>query len=122
MGFDFSSDFSARNGSEVAGHIDVQFVLVAFIECLLAILTIGGNLFVMLAFFTDEKIHKKTSNYFLLNLSASDLLVGISMVVNLSWWITVDWVLGETICKVYMVIDYLAVFVSVITVIAISVD
>ena len=116
------SNINVGNETDVPEPVDVQFVVVAFIECLLAVLTIAGNIFVMLAFFTDEKIYSKTSNYYLLNLSASDLLVGVNMVINLSWWITDDWVLGETFCKAYIVMDYSAVFVSVITVIAISVD
>ena len=100
---------------------DVQIVrlLLIVIGCLLPILTVGANLLVS----SDEKIHSKTSNYYLLNLSASDLLVGINMFVNLSWWICGGkWVLGETFCKVYIVMDYSAVFVSVIAMIAISVD
>ena len=115
---EYSSDFNATGPN----GISVQYVSVAFIECLLAILTIGGNIFVMLAFFTDEEIYSKTSNYYLLNLSASDLLVGFSMVINLSWWITDDWILGEIICKLYMTLDYSATFVSVIAVIALSLD
>ncbi|XP_072039771.1 muscarinic acetylcholine receptor M3-like [Amphiura filiformis] len=103
--------------------VDVQYVLVAFIEAILVFVTVSGNIFVMLAFFRDKKIHGKTSNYLLLNLSASDLVVGLfSMGVNLSWWITDDWVLGETFCKLYLTVDYSAGYVSIITVIALSID
>ena len=115
---EYSSDI---NATEPIG-ISVEYVSVAFVECLLAILTIGGNVFVMLAFFTGEEIYSKTSNYYLLNLSASDLLVGFNMIINLSWWITDDWVLGEIICKIYMTLDYSATYVSVIAVIVLSLD
>ena len=123
----FSEYSSEINATELVPiGTDVQFAwvgLLIIIECLLAILTVGANIFVMLAFVNDEKIHSKTSNYYLLNLSASDLVVGINMFVNLAWWICGGkWVFGETFCKVYMVMDYSSVFVSVTTVIAISVD
>jgi len=54
----------------------IELVLVCFGIILIILLTIGGNLVVLFAFFTEPHL-LTPSNYFLLSMAIADLLVGL---------------------------------------------
>ncbi|XP_071503696.1 5-hydroxytryptamine receptor 1B-like [Diadema antillarum] len=104
-------------------------VLVPLVVGTIAVVTIIGNVFVMIAFWKDHRIHNRVANLLILNLAISDFLVGLLiMPVNLTWIIWNEilggsyWLLGETFCKCWVVIDNTVVMVSVCTIILISLD
>jgi len=55
-------------------------VVLAAVFALLAVVTIAGNTLVVAAFSTDAKL-RSFGNYFILNLAASDLVVGLLIAV-----------------------------------------
>lgn len=55
-----------------------QSIMVALIIAICMILTIGGNILVLLAFIVDRSI-RQPSNYFIASLAATDILIGMWM-------------------------------------------
>jgi len=55
---------------------------VALVAGLMSLFTIVGNVLVITAFIIDKNL-RKYSNYFILNLSLADLLIGKSLIQNL---------------------------------------
>lgn len=53
-----------------------QSIMVALIIAICMILTIGGNILVLLAFIVDRSI-RQPSNYFIASLAATDILIGV---------------------------------------------
>ena len=105
--------------------IDSSFAFFAILiaHILIILITIFGNILVIVSYVSDTKIRSKPSNLFLLNLSLADLIVGaVSLSVNCAWWVTDIWPLGETPCKLYIVADCIVVYVSVLMVTGISFD
>ncbi|CAM4744538.1 unnamed protein product, partial [Rotaria magnacalcarata] len=51
-------------------------ILIAIFGSITSVLTVLGNILVMLAFFLDRQIRQPT-NYFILSLSVSDFLIGL---------------------------------------------
>eukprot|EP00057_Strongylocentrotus_purpuratus_P034279 XP_794595.1 PREDICTED: muscarinic acetylcholine receptor M5-like [Strongylocentrotus purpuratus] len=78
---------------------------------------------VIVAYIRDQQIRANVANIFILNLAITDFIVGaLVTTVNLSWLIKDTWVLGEMFCKLWLVLDYTVVLVSVWTMVMISWD
>ena len=78
---------------------------------------------VIVAYIRDQQIRANVANLFILNLAITDFIVGaLVLTVNLSWLIKDTWVLGEMFCKLWLVLDYTVVMVSVWTMVMISWD
>uniref|UniRef100_A0A663E8V9 G-protein coupled receptors family 1 profile domain-containing protein n=1 Tax=Aquila chrysaetos chrysaetos TaxID=223781 RepID=A0A663E8V9_AQUCH len=97
-------------------------VLLAFLMVLLALVTILGNILVILAFIMDRNLRHR-SNYFFLNLAISDFAVGaFCMPLYIPYSLTGKWYLGRGICKLWLVMDYLLCTASVFNIVLISYD
>ncbi len=128
----FYTDFTISNNTTHLPYVignsnDVNFSSVFFVilivHVIIIILTVFGNILVIISFLTDGKLRCKPSNWFLFNLSIADFFVGlVSLSINCVWWVAGRWPLGEMTCKFYIVIDCVAVYESVLTVIGISID
>ncbi|XP_077984775.1 muscarinic acetylcholine receptor M2-like [Glandiceps talaboti] len=101
-----------------------------FVEVLLAsvaasigsLLTITGNLMVILAFLTDKRI-RTASNCFLLSMSIADLIVGLfSMPLYTMYLILGYWPLGPNVCDVWLSVDYVCCAASILGILTISID
>ncbi|KFR04005.1 Histamine H3 receptor, partial [Nipponia nippon] len=96
--------------------------LLAFLMVLLALVTILGNVLVILAFIMDREISDR-SNYYFLNLAISDFAVGaFCMPLYIPYALTGTWHLGRGLCKLWLVMDYLLCTASVFSIVLISYD
>ncbi|XP_064291518.1 histamine H3 receptor-like isoform X1 [Passer domesticus] len=97
-------------------------VLLAFLMVLLCLVTILGNMLVILAFVMDRNLRHR-SNYFFLNLAVSDFAVGVfCMPLYIPYALTGTWHLGRSLCKLWLVMDYLVCTASVFNIVLISYD
>ncbi|XP_072016258.1 LOW QUALITY PROTEIN: histamine H3 receptor-like [Amphiura filiformis] len=89
----------------------------------IVIITIVGNVFVMIAFARDSKIRNTVSNLFILNLSIADCIVGLSVLpIDTSWVFLGTWPYGKMFCQIWIVIDYTTAYMSVLMITLISLD
>ncbi|XP_052058942.1 D(2) dopamine receptor-like [Mytilus californianus] len=89
----------------------------------LVLVTIIGNLIVLLAFIKESKLRKEAFNYFIFNLAITDFLVAITAMT----FYTIDtvlgyWPFGPAMCAFWIYADYAMTFASVFTLTAISID
>lgn len=101
----------------------VPLPVVVIVNVVLCFVTVVGNAMVVAAYIRDEKIRKTVAYTLILNLSVTDLLVGLFIFpINTVWWITDDWMLGEFACKFWLVLDYSVLMMSTFTIVFISLD
>ncbi|KAM5135996.1 histamine H3 receptor [Mantella aurantiaca] len=97
-------------------------VLLAVLMGILIVTTVLGNALVMLAFVVDSSLRTQ-NNYFLLNLAISDFLVGaLCIPLYVPYVLTGRWSFGRSVCKLWLVLDYLLCTSSVFNIVLISYD
>ncbi|XP_029968078.1 trace amine-associated receptor 13c-like [Salarias fasciatus] len=86
----------------------------------MSVVTVVLNLLVIISISHFKKLHTPT-NLLLLSLAVSDFFVGLLMVFQI---ILTDgcWFLGDLMCVVYFVLDYISTSVSIGTMVLISID
>lgn len=125
-----SWNLSRLNYSENITGGDVEFpeidtigaVLTGIILSLIVLLTICGNVLVLLAVFVNSHL-RSTTNYFIVNLATADLLLGIT-VLPFSACLEVlgYWPFGSIFCDIWAAIDVLWCTASIMTLCVISID
>nr|4U14_A Chain A, Muscarinic acetylcholine receptor M3,Endolysin,Muscarinic acetylcholine receptor M3 [synthetic construct] len=109
-------------GDPLGGHTIWQVVFIAFLTGFLALVTIIGNILVIVAFKVNKQL-KTVNNYFLLSLACADLIIGvISMNLFTTYIIMNRWALGNLACDLWLSIDYVASNASVMNLLVISFD
>ncbi|CAD5113748.1 DgyrCDS2912 [Dimorphilus gyrociliatus] len=99
-----------------------EIVIVSIIVTIIATLTAGGNLMVMISFKMDKQL-QTVSNYFLLSLSVADLAIGLfSMPLYTVQLIRRSWPLGGIACDLWLSLDYTMSNASVANLLLISFD
>ncbi|XP_014669958.1 PREDICTED: alpha-2B adrenergic receptor-like [Priapulus caudatus] len=99
-----------------------QNILLACVLFVIVTTTIVGNLLVIIAIRTDKHM-QTTFNYYVLNLAVTDFLVGLTVMTFYSVDVVFGyWPFGEVMCGVWVFLDYGLTFVSVFTLVAISID
>ena len=97
-------------------------ILVAIFGSIISVLTVLGNILVILAFFLDRQIRQPT-NYFILSLSVSDFLIGLLSMPLLTIYIYAQrWPLNSIICDLWLSLDYTVCLTSIYTVLFITID
>lgn len=116
---------SPANGTisdPLGGHTVWQVVLIAVLTGVVALVTIIGNILVIVAFKVNKQL-KTVNNYFLLSLACADLIIGvISMNMFTTYIIMNRWAMGNLACDVWLSIDYVASNASVMNLLVISFD
>ncbi|XP_071497149.1 histamine H3 receptor-like [Diadema antillarum] len=100
-----------------------ELTVTVFLYGVLISVTVIGNVLVIVSYAQDKEIRKRTTNFIILNLAIADLLVGlVSLTINLSRIVTRRWLFGETVCKLYGIVDYVITNISVAMIVFISLD
>ncbi|CAF4074577.1 unnamed protein product [Rotaria magnacalcarata] len=97
-------------------------IALAVIGTFTSLLTISGNVLVLVSFFVDRQIRQPT-NYFIFSLAISDFLIGCISMPFLTLGIYKNqWVLGSFLCDIWLSLDYTVCLASIYTVLLITVD
>jgi muscarinic acetylcholine receptor M4 len=115
------------NGSSEADENNLTFSplltsIIAIIAGSMSFVTITGNVFVIVAFIIEKSL-RKYSNYFILNLSIADLLIGILIPPYTPFLLYKrNWMLGRAACTLWLLLDYVVGSASVLCIVVISLD
>lgn len=126
FGSTFASDMQIKNITELEPpglrYSIPQTVVLAIIATILSILTVAGNVMVMISFKIDKQL-QTISNYFLFSLAIADFAIGlISMPLFTVTTLLGYWPLGPYVCDTWLALDYLASNASVLNLLIISFD
>ncbi|XP_022084777.1 alpha-2Db adrenergic receptor-like [Acanthaster planci] len=112
---------------DVDGHFErremVGIVISAVVLVLIILLSILGNLSVIIAILKTPRLREKTSNVFLINLSLTDLM-NATLVMPSAWvsLIADGWFMGSSWCYAQCAFNYWFIIVSMLTLSMISID
>lgn len=93
-----------------------------FIDSFLFIAIVSGNVLTIVAIAWARKLRSIVSNYFILNLAISDLLVGVSLPYQLAFYVDPSLNRNKAVCISRFVIIGLACGGSIYNLIAIAID
>uniref|UniRef100_A0A8C8CXV9 Muscarinic acetylcholine receptor n=1 Tax=Oncorhynchus tshawytscha TaxID=74940 RepID=A0A8C8CXV9_ONCTS len=103
-------------------HTIWQVILIVFLTGSLSLVTIVGNILVLISFKVNKQL-KTVNNYYLLSLAFADLIIGtLSMNLYTTYIIMDQWALGNWACDLWLAIDYVASNASVMNLLVISFD
>ena len=112
-----------RRRRETEAFTTWQTIILGLAGGCFSLITIGGNLIVIISFFLERTI-RQPANYFIASLAVSDLLIGtVSMPLYTTYILSSKhWSMGETFCDLWLSVDYTACLCSIYTVFCITVD
>ncbi|XP_065221422.1 muscarinic acetylcholine receptor DM1 isoform X2 [Planococcus citri] len=122
--FDNSTNSTSfpSSGTHASRFSVTQMVIIAILSGSLSVITVAGNIMVMVSFKIDKQL-QTISNYFLFSLAVADVTVGlISMPLFTVYTIMGYWPLGAHLCDAWLALDYLASNASVLNLLIISFD
>ncbi|XP_044308723.1 5-hydroxytryptamine receptor 2C [Varanus komodoensis] len=114
---------NASGGAEVSRTSIQEKNWPALLILIIILLTIGGNILVIMAVSLEKKLQNAT-NYFLMSLAVADMLVGILVMPVSLITILYDyaWPLPEQLCPIWISLDVLFSTASIMHLCAISLD
>nr|XP_046234001.1 muscarinic acetylcholine receptor M3 [Scatophagus argus] len=105
-----------------APNIDLTVIIIVFLTGSLSLVTVVGNILVLVSFKINKAL-KTVNNYYLLSLAFADLTIGtLSMNLYTTYIIMDQWALGPVVCDLWLAIDYVASNASVMNLLVISFD
>lgn len=127
IGSTYAADMQLKNATDEMEPPGLRYsipqtVILAIIASMLSILTVAGNVMVMISFKIDKQL-QTISNYFLFSLAIADFAIGlISMPLFTVTTLLGYWPLGPYVCDTWLALDYLASNASVLNLLIISFD
>lgn len=114
---------SADNRNELADRETITIVIESVIFSLMFLTALVGNLFVCLAFFKNPTLHRSLSNYYIVSLAVSDILMAL-LVEPLTFgvFITGRWPFNDVLCQFHGVCMYILGVTSLQTLMLISLN
>ncbi|XP_063066211.1 5-hydroxytryptamine receptor 4 isoform X2 [Engraulis encrasicolus] len=101
----------------------VERVILTIFLVVIIIMTVLGNLLVMVALCKDRQLRKKKTNYFIVSLAFADLLVALLVMPFAAMELTTgQWRYGETFCLVRTSLDVLLTTASILHLCCIALD
>uniref|UniRef100_A0A8D0BM78 Muscarinic acetylcholine receptor n=1 Tax=Salvator merianae TaxID=96440 RepID=A0A8D0BM78_SALMN len=125
-GLNFSSNRCVAEGKPYFQHhgqfsVPVSILLVMLMG-FMVLITVLGNTLVIVAFTVDKSLRTQ-GNFFFLNLAIADLLVGgFCIPLYVPYILMGEWKFGKSLCKLWLVADYLVCTASVFNIVLISFD
>lgn len=115
-------DQAANSTVENPIFIDAPIILTAIVLCLLILITIVGNLFVIAAIVLERNL-QSVANYLIVSLAVADLMVAcLVMPLGAVYEINSGWSLGPELCDMWTSSDVLCCTASILHLVAIAVD
>ncbi|KAM9466173.1 muscarinic acetylcholine receptor M5a [Clarias gariepinus] len=119
-------DNSTNSYNSSDGHLVThslwEIVTIATVSAIVSLVTITGNVLVMISFKVNSQL-KTVNNYYLLSLAVADLIIGIfSMNLYTSYILMGYWSLGSLACDLWLAMDYVVSNASVMNLLVISFD
>ncbi|XP_074514050.1 trace amine-associated receptor 13c-like [Sebastes fasciatus] len=102
-------------------HPKTEALLIYVLLSSISLITVALNLLVIISISHFRQLHTPT-NLLLLSLAVSDLLVGFLLMPVEIIYIEACWFLGDILCTLYYVVDYIITSASVANMVLISID
>lgn len=103
-------------------EITVKSALLLIGAIFLSLITMLGNMLVMISLIIDRQL-RTISNYYLLSLSIADFMIGLISMPLYTLYVLLDrWPLSPLVCDCWLALDYLNSNASVLNLLCISVD
>lgn len=115
------------NGTHCAEQIlsygEVEKVLIGGVLTMLTLITICGNLLVVISVCFVKKL-RQPSNYLIVSLALADLSVALAVMpfVSITDLIGGRWIFGKFFCNVFIAMDVMCCTASIMTLCVISID
>ena len=111
-----------NNDNDSDDSIPVTRIILCSFLFAIVIMTIAGNVVVLLAFCIEKRL-RNTFTYFIFNLAVTDVLVAVTAMFFYTFDVLLGyWPFGEVLCGIWVFFDYGMTFASVFTLVAISLD
>lgn len=116
------SDGSTNLSKKDLSYDKVNYNLWIFIESFLFVVIILGNVMTILAIMWSRRLRTVISNYFILNLAVSDLMVGAGLPCHLAFYLDSTLSQNKLVCLIRFVIVTIGSTGSIYSLIVIALD